>query len=101
MTSRPAPRRLLWRVKPAPGDATEVVTPGARRRAPRRERRRVHGELVLEGDYFELYDGAVLSLVKAVVIEGTDVEVTLDTGAGGLWSTLLRARERVHVWRQA
>jgi hypothetical protein len=58
----------------------------------------VYGEQVLEGDYFELYDGAVWCLVKAVRIEGTDVEVRLDTGSS-VWSTLLRARERVHVWR--
>jgi len=60
----------------------------------------VLGEQVLEDDYFEVHDGDVLMRITAVRIEGADVKVTLGYGKAGQWQTLLRARARVHVWRE-
>ena len=63
------------------------------------ERRRVVGAEVVVGDYFELAESPALWRVHAVKVDGADVGVSFTAIGGGHWKTLLRAGERVHVWR--
>jgi hypothetical protein len=69
-------------------------------RRPVLERRPVHGEQVVVGDMFEMHGGGVLWRVEAVRGEAADVELEFAQLPAGRMKTLLRARERVHVWRK-
>ena len=77
-----------------------------RRRHPRPkgdqllERVRARGSQVIAGDLFEMEGGGVLWRVEAVRVDGADVELEFAQLPRGRMKTLLRAGERVNVWRR-